>query len=78
VRLGSWRVPPLFRLLAERGAVSAQEMRRVFNMGIGMVLLVAEEASDEILDHLRRHGEEPVALGEVAAGGAGVEYVTVP
>jgi phosphoribosylformylglycinamidine cyclo-ligase len=39
----SWDVPPLFRLIAERGGVSKGEMARVFNMGVGMVLLVAPE-----------------------------------
>jgi phosphoribosylformylglycinamidine cyclo-ligase len=75
VDLGSWRVPPLFRLLAERGGVEAEEMRRVFNMGVGMVLLVGAEGHEEVLQRLRARGHGPIELGEVAAGGAGVEYV---
>ena len=78
VRLGSWRVPPLFRLLAERGGVTAEEMRRVFNMGIGMVLLVGAEGHEEVRQHLRARGHEPVELGEVVEGGGGVEYVNEP
>ena len=78
VRLGAWRVPAIFRLLEERGAVTAAEMRRVFNLGIGMVLVVAEEAHAEVREHLRAHGQEPVELGEVLAGGSGVEYVERP
>lgn len=40
---GSWEVPPLFRLIQERGGVSDEEMARVFNIGLGMVLVVAPE-----------------------------------
>ncbi|MEW5720443.1 MAG: phosphoribosylformylglycinamidine cyclo-ligase [Chloroflexota bacterium] len=43
VRLGSWDVPPLFQLIQQRGDVSRDEMYRVFNMGIGMVAIVARE-----------------------------------
>jgi phosphoribosylaminoimidazole synthetase len=43
VRLGSWNVPPLFQLIQQRGQVSRDEMYRVFNMGIGMVVVVARE-----------------------------------
>jgi phosphoribosylformylglycinamidine cyclo-ligase len=39
----SWRVPPIFQILQENGSVDAQEMYQVFNMGIGMVVVVAEQ-----------------------------------
>ncbi len=40
---GEWQAPPIFALIQERGNVSPQEMARVFNMGIGMVIIVAPE-----------------------------------
>lgn len=43
IRLGSWPMPPLFMLIQQRGQISTEEMHRVFNMGIGMVLVVAPE-----------------------------------
>ncbi len=39
----AWRVPPIFRLIQQRGPVSDDEMHRVFNMGVGMVVIVAPE-----------------------------------
>jgi phosphoribosylformylglycinamidine cyclo-ligase len=75
VELSAWEVPPLFRLLAEQGGVGREEMLRVFNMGIGMVVVVAPEAADEALAHLARVGRPAVRLGEVVAGGSGVEFV---
>ena len=75
IRVGSWTVPPLFRLLAEAGGVGADEMRRVFNLGVGMVLVVAPEARGEVLAHVERAGCGGFELGEVVAGEPGVEYV---
>jgi phosphoribosylformylglycinamidine cyclo-ligase/phosphoribosylamine--glycine ligase/phosphoribosylformylglycinamidine cyclo-ligase len=40
IRTGSWPIPPLFRLIQQRGEVSPEEMYRVFNMGIGMIAIV--------------------------------------
>ena len=65
VRLGSWPVPPIFDLIASRGAVSADEMHRVFNMGVGMVCIVAPEA---VTDLQTRFGEPSWVIGEVVAG----------
>jgi len=44
INLDSWDAPPIFRLVQEQGGVEEAEMYRVFNMGIGMVLVVASEA----------------------------------
>lgn len=65
IRTGSWEVPPLFRLIQERGRVSHDEMYRVFNMGIGMVAVIAPEHVD-LLRSLA--GEETKIIGELAAG----------
>ena len=43
IRLGTWTVPPLFRLLAGAARIGVEELHQVFNMGIGMVLIVAPE-----------------------------------
>jgi phosphoribosylformylglycinamidine cyclo-ligase len=64
----AWPVPPLFRLIQERGQVSTTEMYRVFNMGIGMVVVLPPEAVPQAQDAL----EEPSwVIGEVveAVGG---------
>ena len=47
--LGSWEVPPLFRLIQERGGIEEDEMFRVFNMGVGMIVVVAPETAPEVM-----------------------------
>jgi len=49
VDCGAWRVPPLFELIEREGKVDHREMYRVFNMGIGMVVVVAPDAVDAVL-----------------------------
>jgi len=48
----AWYVPPIFKLIQERGQVTADEMHRVFNMGIGMVIISSQENAQELLRHL--------------------------
>jgi phosphoribosylformylglycinamidine cyclo-ligase len=74
IRLGSWEVPELFELLQGHGGVATEEMLRVFNMGIGMVLAVAPEGLRELLAALRSSGERARVIGIVAAEGGGVVY----
>ena len=71
---GAWSVPPLFRLIQEAGSVSEAEMFRVFNMGIGFVLVVAPDAAEDTLARLRASGETACRLGE-AVPGEGVTFV---
>ncbi|HXU60584.1 MAG TPA: phosphoribosylformylglycinamidine cyclo-ligase, partial [Polyangia bacterium] len=47
IRLGSWDIPPIFELLASGGRVAPDEMRRTFNLGIGMVVCVPAERAAE-------------------------------
>jgi phosphoribosylformylglycinamidine cyclo-ligase len=50
IDLKSWPVPPLFRFIQSRGNVDEKEMFRVFNMGVGMVLVVAPRLASGVLD----------------------------
>ena len=50
VEVGAWPVPPVFGLIAEQADVAEDEMYRVFNMGLGLVLVVAAEAGAAVLD----------------------------
>lgn len=68
VRTASWPRPPLFSVLAERGGVSHEELHEVFNMGVGMVLVVDEAAVDRTLAHCARHGHTAWTVGEVVKG----------
>lgn len=61
----SWQQPPIFPLLEEAGKVDQFEMYRTFNMGIGMVLAVAETDVEDILARLQGLGETAWLIGEV-------------
>ena len=74
IKLGTWEVPHVFHLLQEHGDVPSEEMLRVFNMGIGMVLVVAQESRGEILAALREADEKGSIIGSVGKGGRGVVY----
>ena len=62
---GSWPVPPVFPWVQGLGTIAADEMERVFNMGIGMVLVVAARAADAIQKQLADLGSESFRLGTV-------------
>jgi phosphoribosylformylglycinamidine cyclo-ligase len=68
VRVASWAVPPLFRLIQRGGAVSDEEMFRTFNMGIGMVVVVAPQDLHHVEHSLERRGEPSFVIGSVVAG----------
>lgn len=68
VRKGTWPVPPVFELIQNGGRVEEAEMYQVFNMGIGMVLVVASEAAEAILRLVRRTGLEAWSIGEITSG----------
>ena len=65
IRRGSWPVPPIFDLIRTRGNIHDTEMLRVFNMGIGMILIVAEKDHAEILERLEKLGERAYSIGSV-------------
>ncbi|HKF41481.1 MAG TPA: phosphoribosylformylglycinamidine cyclo-ligase [Thermoanaerobaculia bacterium] len=68
LRFGSWPVPPLFEFLAERGDVSRTEMLHVFNMGIGMVLIVGSGDLPGVKRILASRGESFFEIGEAVSG----------
>src|SRR5690606_20816255 len=71
----TWRVPPVFSSLVQRGDVPRDDAWRTFNMGIGLVLVVARDEVDEILGQLRVSGEpDAIVIGDVVAGTGVVRY----
>jgi phosphoribosylformylglycinamidine cyclo-ligase/phosphoribosylamine--glycine ligase/phosphoribosylformylglycinamidine cyclo-ligase len=65
VRPGAWPVPPIFDLIQARGAVPTEEMHRVFNMGLGMVLVCAPADAPAVQAALP---EPSFRIGELVAG----------
>ena len=75
IRNGTWEILPIFSFLQAKGDVETAEMYRVFNMGIGMVVIVAPDTVDAALESLEASGESTYRIGEVIAGEKGVQGV---
>jgi phosphoribosylformylglycinamidine cyclo-ligase len=74
----AWTVPPLFHALSQLGQVDREEMYRVFNMGIGLIVIVPDQAADTIMARAATLGDQAYRIGEIIAGRAEdpqVEYV---
>ncbi len=64
----SWPVPALFEFLQRHGGVPDEEMRRVFNMGIGYCLIVRPDFAESIAARLKRLGERVYTIGKIVKG----------
>ena len=65
---GTWPEPPVFGLMQRLGDdISADEMFRVFNMGLGLVFVVPSVQAEQAVEQLRRSGEDGYVVGEVVA-----------
>ena len=71
---GSWPMPPVFPWLQRLGEVEQAEMDQVFNMGVGMVLVVSPYYADSIQQQLARSGVESWPIGRVRHGTGGVRW----
>lgn len=75
IRLNSWQRPALFDVLRDAGNVERDEMYRTFNMGIGMVLVVAENDTEDMIHRLNGLGEQAWLIGEITSCPAESECV---
>ncbi len=67
----SWTLPPLFQWLQREGNVADVEMHRVFNCGIGMIVVVAAEHAGSAMELLGAAGEQVTAIGRIESGHPG-------
>jgi phosphoribosylformylglycinamidine cyclo-ligase len=65
---GSWQPQPVFGVLAQQGGVPADEMERVFNMGVGMAAVLARAEADQALEMLSSRGVPAWIMGEIVPG----------
>lgn len=71
----SWVVPKIFRLIQNKGNIADKEMYHTFNMGVGMVLIVAPKSVKEIISKLAQAKLKSWAIGEVVKGKREVEII---
>ena len=67
IRRGSWPVLPVFQVIQERGGVAVEEMYRVFNMGIGLILITPIEQAEAVIKRAGELGDRAYRIGEIAA-----------
>jgi len=75
VRKGSWEMPPIFELIRARGGVAEAELYQVFNMGIGMTVIVAAGQAEAALRFVRAQQQRAWLIGEVVAGAGVVKMI---
>jgi phosphoribosylformylglycinamidine cyclo-ligase len=76
INRSSWTPPPVFGFLRDHGALSDAEAFRTFNMGIGMVVACAPEATEVLLSRFEQAGEaNAVVIGSITKGASEVTYV---
>ncbi|MEY2565761.1 MAG: phosphoribosylformylglycinamidine cyclo-ligase [Actinomycetota bacterium] len=68
----SWEAPPIFGEIQRLGSVSDEEMARVFNLGLGMIVAVPPDDAFRALDLLRSKGHRAVQVGEIVPGSGAV------
>ena len=61
----SWTQPKIFQWLQDQGNIATSEMYRVLNCGVGMVVVISKESSNEAINHLNSCGENAWLIGEV-------------
>ena len=71
----TWNQGPVFDFLQEEGLIATAEMRRTFNCGVGMVVVVSDDVADEAIALLSEHGENAWRIGRIVPGRQAVQYV---
>lgn len=75
IQKDSYPVPPIFRLLAEKGQVEEHVMYNTYNMGIGMIVAVNPEDVDTAMRAVKDAGEQPYVIGHIESGKKEVQLI---
>jgi phosphoribosylformylglycinamidine cyclo-ligase len=73
LRWGTWPLPPIFRLIQHHGRISDAEMYHVFNMGLGMLVMVPQAHVDMARQTLQP--DDLFVVGEITSGKTGVQII---
>lgn len=71
----TWKVPPLFQFIQKKGKIDRDEMYRVFNMGIGYILIIRKKDEGKVMSILGRTDITPVVIGHIEEGEKGVRLI---
>ena len=73
IQKDSYKVPPIFSMLAREGNIEEKMMYNTYNMGLGMVLAVSPEDVDKTMEAAKRAGDTPYVVGKIESGEKGVK-----
>ncbi|NIM97490.1 MAG: phosphoribosylformylglycinamidine cyclo-ligase [candidate division Zixibacteria bacterium] len=73
----SWKIPPVFKVIQRLGSIDNREMFKVFNMGIGLILVISQKDTDRILKRLSSLKETAYLIGEITAGKGKVKLLSL-
>jgi len=71
----SWKIPLIFEIIKEKGKITEREMFNVFNMGLGLILIVDKNKVDLVLNIIKKYRFTPYIIGEVKRGEREVEII---
>ena len=74
IKLGSWKILPIFQLIQKEGGIDDFEMYRTFNMGVGMIVVVSPAQAPAALKYLKKKGEDARVIGEIREGSRKVHF----
>jgi phosphoribosylformylglycinamidine cyclo-ligase len=77
VDVSSWRIPQIFDFIQKAGNLESEEMFKVFNMGIGLILVVPKVDAEKIKRKLQIYGEKVFLIGEIVSGEKGVRLINL-
>jgi phosphoribosylformylglycinamidine cyclo-ligase len=75
IKKGSWKILPIFQLLQDCGGVLDEEMYQTFNMGIGMIVIIASRDVQKAKKLFKQQGFEAPIIGEIGKGKPSVEMI---
>ena len=75
IDISTWQQGAMFDFLQEKGNIETAEMRRTFNCGVGMVVVVTQDDAAEALETLGNSGENAWQIGRIVSGNREVQYV---
>lgn len=74
INVGSWPIPEIIKYLVEKAGIDEESAFNTFNMGIGMVVIVDKDISQNVLEDAKAMGEDAYVIGEIT-GERGIEFV---
>lgn len=76
IKVGSYKIPPIFDMLVKEGNISKEMMYNTYNMGIGMLLAVDAADADKTVALAEQAGEKAYIIGEIAEGEKGISLLS--